>query len=408
MTGDGDLAAALSGAVESVTAKWAKQIRAEERDKARYWRRYDAMTRSSRITVKDAAWSCMREAYRKASAGGTLPANARQIMYAARPRILELTGKTSLDDAYFTQTLLPDYVTENGLEDAWDVVYDARGHLMEPHTGAEIALGTLQVRDYLNRQADHPMSIPRLKFAYPTAGPESRYSQILFIEKEGFTELLRQARISAKYDLAIMSTKGMSVVAARRLIDSLSGQVKVFIARDFDKAGFSIAATLTGDTRRYVFRSGVEYHDLGLRLADVEEYGLDAEPVHYEMHQSKVEDNLRQNGADDEEIEFLLGQRVELNAFTSDQFIDWLEAKLEEAGAEKVIPGPEILQTAWRRAQMISAVNAKIDEMTESLRDQDSQPEVPADLADRIRQALEEAPELSWDEALADIAEEQP
>ena len=31
----------------------------------------------------------------------------------------------------------------------WDVVYDARGHLIEPHTGASVPVGTLQVRDYL-------------------------------------------------------------------------------------------------------------------------------------------------------------------------------------------------------------------------------------------------------------------
>ena len=34
----------------------------------------------------------MEDAYLKASAGNTLPANARQIMYAARPLVLEQTG----------------------------------------------------------------------------------------------------------------------------------------------------------------------------------------------------------------------------------------------------------------------------------------------------------------------------
>ena len=41
----------------------------------------------------------------KASDGGTLPTKPRQIMYAARPEILASTGKDTLDDAYFTQTL---------------------------------------------------------------------------------------------------------------------------------------------------------------------------------------------------------------------------------------------------------------------------------------------------------------
>ena len=73
-------------------------------------------------TIKDAAWEIMEEAYLKASAQGTLPAHARQIMYAARPYIQEETGKL-LDDKYFTQTLLPDYIEQNEPTD-WNVVFD--------------------------------------------------------------------------------------------------------------------------------------------------------------------------------------------------------------------------------------------------------------------------------------------
>jgi hypothetical protein len=46
----------------------------------------------------------MPGAYQKASGGGTLPAQARQIMCAARGAILEITGRQTLDDNYFTQT----------------------------------------------------------------------------------------------------------------------------------------------------------------------------------------------------------------------------------------------------------------------------------------------------------------
>ena len=68
--------------------------------------------------------------------GGTLPAHARQIMYAARGEIQRLTGRT-LDDQYFTQQLLPDFMNEHPSATAeWDVVFDARGHFHEPHTGA--------------------------------------------------------------------------------------------------------------------------------------------------------------------------------------------------------------------------------------------------------------------------------
>ena len=49
---------------------------------------------------------------------------------------------------------------------------------------------------------------------------------------------------------------------------------------------------------------------------------------------TKAAANLAENGATAEEIEFLLEERVELNAFASDELIDWLERKLREHGSE--------------------------------------------------------------------------
>ena len=106
---DQDIADAIKLAVAAVTERWAKQRKAEERDRNRRLRRRDQLVdKPVRISIKQAAWEVMREAYMKASDDGQLPAKPRQIMYAARPKILEMTGKDVLNDAYFTQTLLPD------------------------------------------------------------------------------------------------------------------------------------------------------------------------------------------------------------------------------------------------------------------------------------------------------------
>jgi hypothetical protein len=166
-------------------------------------------------TIREAAFEVMEDAYMKASANGKYPALARQIMYAARPEILERTGEDKLDSQYFTQTLLPDYMQEYDCSD-WDVAYDARGHLHEPHTKNEIALGTLEVRKYLQ------------------------------------------------------------------------------------------------DCRRH-------------------------------------------------------GQRVELNAFTSDELLSWIEGKLNQHGIEKVIPDSNVLKAAYRRALEIALVRSRIGEITERM-----------------------------------------
>ena len=161
----------------------------------------------------------MEEAYLKASADDTLPANARQIMYAARGHIQERTGK-QLKDTYFTQTLLPDYIREHS--PAWSdkVHYDNRGHFREPHTGHKIGLGTAAVRSYLGRTADAKIETA-FETSVQTSGPASRFGGVLFVEKEGFDALFDAVQMAERYDLAFMSTKGISVTAARELAERL-------------------------------------------------------------------------------------------------------------------------------------------------------------------------------------------
>ena len=121
----------------------------------------------------------MEAAYLKASSGGTLPAHARQIMYAARGEIQRRTGRR-LDDQYFTQTLLADYLNENpDKAEEWDVVFDARGHFEEPHTGRIVPLGTIDVREYLEKVREHEGGEEDLKVSlpdpgsFPTVGPRA-------------------------------------------------------------------------------------------------------------------------------------------------------------------------------------------------------------------------------------------
>jgi hypothetical protein len=235
---DRAIGSAIVTALESVTGKWAKQRKAEERDHRRRLRqRAQLIDKPERISTKQAAWEVMRAAYLKASDNGQLPAKPRQIMYAARPAILDITGKDTLDDGYFTQTLLPDYIEEHAEECAdWDIVWDARGTFTEPHTGREVPLGTLEVREYLGLRATGAPSITvSTSSDYDTQGPEHRFDTILFVEKEGFAPLFNAVHLAQRYDLGVMSTKGMSVTAARMLLDRLSdrGLKRILVLHDF-------------------------------------------------------------------------------------------------------------------------------------------------------------------------------
>ena len=407
----------VAKAVLDTTREWAAIKKKEERDRqqaARMIERY-CSGRNARVTVKDASCQAIPDAYLKASGAGQYPANARQIMYAARPAIQEATGQI-LSDTYFTQTLLPNYIQEHASQTAdWDVVYDARGHLWEPHTGQEIGIGTVAVREYLAAiRDDRPnhagLLLPELPSHFPTCGPRDRYGAILYVEKEGFLPLLQRAGFAQRYDLAIMSSKGMGTTAARSLLEKLCNDVRVLVLHDFDKSGFSIIGTLTRDTRRYSYATEISVVDLGLRLQDVQEWQLLAEEV---IHVSDPTENLRLNRASEEEIAFLRGKRssgydsaryrgrrVELNAFTSEQFVMWLELKLKAHSITKVIPDSATLDQAYRRAAAIRNYRAILRTVLEEVESSAAAMDTPTDLKSRLARHLARNPSLSWDQAL--------
>jgi hypothetical protein len=390
--------------VGAVTKRWCKQRKAEERHARAHERRLEALRIEERpMSIREAAFAVMEDAYQAASANGTLPANPRQVYYAARGEILALTGKDRLDSNYFTQTLLIDYVEEHDC--AWDLAFDARGHLSEPHGGASVDLGTLAVRDYLDSISEPAIAEAAIRGASVSLfGPNGRYGAVLFVEKEGFAPILQRARIAERFDVAVMSTKGMSVVAARRLVDGLAAHgVRLMVLRDFDIAGFSIRKTLTESGRRYRFENTLDFVDLGLRLVDVERLALQSEAVAVGKDEDATRRRLRINGASEAEADFLLGgRRVELNAMPSDVFVRFVEDGLRAHGIAKVVPGLKLLAETY--AAMKRGVAVKTALRTEIRRLTAEPVETPPDLAARVHAYLAARPTASWPTAVAAVA----
>jgi Topoisomerase 6 subunit A/Spo11, Toprim domain len=385
-------------AVETATSKWTRQKKSEERHPGNIRYRSSRMTREPRTTQKEAAWEVMEQAYMAASGGGALPALARQIFYQARPKIMAMTDDKELQYGYFSQTLLPDYIEERGVD--WNVVYDARGHFEEPHTNRRIGCGTIEVGNYLHAMRE-PEIVPA-EFAdanIDIIGPAGNLSAVFFCEKEGFYPLFKAVNLANRYDLMIISTKGVSVTAARQLIDNICGDhdIPLFTLHDFDLAGFLILGTLQRDTRRYQFSSTVEVIDLGLRLADIA--GLEREPA----AATKVSADIRraqlaENGATDAEIAILLNERVELNAMPSDALIAMIERKLKAYGLQKVIPDDDVLGEAYQAFHRSQQLRVKFQKMEDEF--EDTGTDIPRNLNEQVRAILDEHGDLRWDDAV--------
>jgi DNA topoisomerase 6 subunit A-like protein len=385
-------------AVETATSKWTKQKKSEERHPSMVRYRASRMTREPRTSQKEAAWKIMEAAYMAASGNDTLPAMARQIFYQARPKIMEMTDDKQLAYGYFSQVLLPDYIEEHGVD--WNVVYDARGHFEEPHTSRRIGCGTIEVGNYL-----HAMKSPKViaaEFAdasISVIGPSGGISGVLFCEKEGFNPLFKEVNLANRYDLMIVSTKGVSVTAARRLVDDVCGDnnLPLFVLHDFDVAGFMILGTLQRDTRRYQFSNAIEVIDLGLRLEDIA--GLEREPAAAtKTSTANLRAQLAENGATDAETAILITERVELNAMTSDALIAMIERKLKTYGLEKVIPDDGLLGEAYREFHRSKELREEFDDLESEF--EESEIEVPENLKNQVRAILKTHPDLRWDDAL--------
>lgn len=121
--------------------------------------------------------------------------------------------------------------------------------------------------------------------------------------------------------------------------------------------------------------------------------------------------NLRENGATEDEIAFLVqrkdyrhfyGERVELNAMMADEFIAWLERKLEAHGVEKVIPNEDDLAAAYRRAVFQQTLEKRASELRDEIMEQKT--DIPDDLSRRVTDLLHEDKTLSWDRAVWKVA----
>jgi hypothetical protein len=223
---------------------------------------------------------------------------------------------------------------------------------------------------------------------------------------------------------AYVSPKGMGTTSVRQLFEQLSLQfsdLKILVMHDFDKSGFSIAGTLKRSTERFQFEHPPEIINLGLRLEDVERYGLESEPVDYT---SDPGPNLEKNGATAAEIQFLRGepytywdkgkpkqgfhgQRVELNAFTNSQLLEWLEAKLVEHGVEKVIPDDATLAQDYRRKVGLREYRRLIEEVKPKAEEKARNAKVPKNLRQQIKRRLKENPALAWDDEDVLMPEEE-
>lgn len=302
-----------------------------ERDAARAEkaaREREKLIRRQEWTLKEAVFHVLPEALEKATGGGQYPVSARTLYYQVRPLVQSYSRK-ELDYNYFSQQLLLEYQEVFGPIEA--LYYDPRGCLYEPHTGRTVALGTREVEAY-----DFPAWV---------------FDKILYVEKKGLWPVLQAAKLAERYDIAVVAAEGYATQAARMLFERADKdkEYRLFVLHDADPYGYNISRTLAEETRR-MRGYRVEVTDIGLRVDDAVKMGLEAEEfTRQQALPQAVEDNLNSL-----ERDWFVGRqagkkvwvckRVELNAMSAPQLVEFIERKLAEAGATaKVLPPEDVV-----------------------------------------------------------------
>ena len=279
-------------------------------------------------TLKEIVFHVLPESISFATGNGRYPVSAHNLYYAVRKMIQKYTS-AKLKPEYFSQTLLTEYQEIYGKIE--NLYYDPRGVLYEPHTGRVVLLGTREVKQY--------------------DFPEWVYDKILFVEKKGLWPVLQVAQIAERYDMAIIASEGFATEAARNILERADKgrNYSLFALHDADPSGYNIARTLREETRR-MRGYHVDVIDLGLKIEDALEMGLQCEtfnrknalPKMLELNDLELEHFQGRRVSD----EAWICKRVELNAMSAPQLVEYIERKLSEAGATaKVLPPEGVVQT---------------------------------------------------------------
>lgn len=320
---------------------------------------------------KSLAEKYMTDAFLLASTNGKYAITARQMYYKLR----ELAGRecntweSKSTYSSFTQRWLTAWLDDH--EQYEDKInFSERGNFYVDSN--QRGLGSANVRMFLNE-----MNGKKNKFLVYGGIQDNlyiddtqfdvrfRYDKALYIEKTGFDTVFKAERLDEKYNLLIVSGQGYASREARRLLYHLQQQgLKLYCMHDLDADGVEIFSSMCKANDKFKF--DLDMVDLGVSPEDVAKYGIVPEVV------DKV-DAITLSQMDYEHRMFFdkgsKSQRVELNAFSTEQLLELISNKLYGLGTLPTVNLSQSLQLdeqALREVAFMRVIKAKYaDQLSE-------------------------------------------
>ena len=267
----------------------------------------------------------MDEAFKLASTDGKYAITARQMWY----KIREISGAP--DEAYtaFTQTVLTEWINHHPeYEDKINFANRGVFYIGDKQDG----LGTANVRNFINNIGKAPNTfncyggVNDNVYIDDNFNVEYKYDKVLYIEKTGFDDIFKAEKIGEKYHMIIVSGQGFATRAAKTILYALQNKgLKLYCMHDLDISGVNIFKSF--QTTNEKFEYPIDIEDLGITIEDVHRYNIQPEQV-----EKGKTDRDKLLSMSDEYKRFFDGgiyyNRVELNAFTTEQILEIMDRKL--------------------------------------------------------------------------------
>lgn len=308
----------ISGIIQFLCDSLKKAINKEHR--------HFTSTKEKPVSNRELMRKNLDTAFNMASDNGKYSITARQIFYKLR----EITGVSSNTYNDFTQEILTEWLTEHPKAEE-KVFFSDRGNFYLD--GKQVGLGTDSVKRLIDAEGTEQNAfrvssgIDDNIYITPDFDIKYRYDKALYIEKTGFDGIFKAEGVQEKYNMIIVSGQGFGTRAAKTLLWYLQKKgIRLFCMHDLDYSGMNIINGLRNPNDK--FEHPLSITDLGITLADVEQYGIIPEKVPADKKSMSVD---RSKYTKQEQKFFFHDEytaRVELNAFTTAQILEIIDRKL--------------------------------------------------------------------------------
>lgn len=291
---------------------------------------------------KEATYEVIGDAIRHETSDGKYPYYKQRMLWYTVCDTLDKKGFSAFAPEYKYFPLILDWCKDQGVN-LDGLLLEANSILHEPRNN-EVT--------YLSTQGEAGYEIPQWK-----------YNKLLHVEKKGFQDVILANRLHDRLDASVIGGQGQPAKAVRVLLHRIeqtakerNEQIDIYSIHDADIWGTGIYLSLSSPTGR-MKDNRVHVVDLGLSILEGKELGFKPEKITLKRAR-RIPKNILDYLPEDE-LFALTGlqdrrdllkpikvhYRIELNAFTPEQFLNWVTQKIEKQGTKpKVRPPDNIIE----------------------------------------------------------------